>query len=99
MLGYAFAINFVISISIGLAFIQFLFFLFTSKPNTAIANFNTHLIEFVNDTLAFLLFTTEEKPFPFKKEDEEVVSDNEIIEAEIEESDHIEPSESGETNS
>jgi len=29
MLGYAFAINFVISISIGLAFIQFLFFLFT----------------------------------------------------------------------
>ena len=98
MLGYAFAINFVISISIGLAFIQFLFFLFTSKPNTAIANFNTHLIEFVNDTLAFLLFTTEEKPFPFKKEDEEVVTESEIIEAEIEESDHIEPSESDETN-
>ena len=49
--------------------------------------------------MAFLLFTTEEKPFPFKKEDEEVVTESEIIEAEIEESDHIEPSESGETNS
>ena len=98
MLGYAFAINFVISISIGLAFIQFLFFLFTSKPNTAIANFNSHLIEFVNDTLAFLLFSTEEKPFPFKKEDEEIASNNEIIDVEIEEAEHPEPNDNGEAN-
>ena len=31
------------------------------------------LLEFVSDTLAFLLFQTEEKPFPFKKADEEDV--------------------------
>ena len=31
MLLYAFALNFVISVSIGLAFIQFIFVLFTAK--------------------------------------------------------------------
>lgn len=30
---YAFAINIIIPIIIGLSFVQFLFYLFTSKPN------------------------------------------------------------------
>ena len=30
-----------------------------------------HLIEFFNDSIAFLLFQTEEKPFPFKTVDED----------------------------
>mgnify|MGYP000120623328 CR=1 FL=1 len=43
MVLYAFVLNFVITISIGLAFIQFLFFLFTSKVNESLSVFNKHL--------------------------------------------------------
>ena len=75
MVVYAFVINFALTISIGLAFVQFLFVLFTSKVNESIANINSHIIDFFNDSLAFLLFQTEEKPFPFKsnKKDEVVI--------------------------
>ena len=81
MFFYAFVLNFVISVSIGLAFIQFLFFLFTSKVNEALSDFNKHLYLFVSDTLKFLLFDTEDKPFPFKKSSEE---EGEVIEVEVE---------------
>ena len=75
MILYAFVINFALTLSIGLAFVQFIFVLFTSKPNDSISNINSHIIEFFNDSLAFLLFQTEEKPFPFKnnKEEESIV--------------------------
>ena len=75
MVVYAFAINFALTISIGLAFVQFLFVLFTSKVNISIANINAYIIEFFDDSLAFLLFQTEEKPFPFKNNtiDDEVI--------------------------
>ena len=79
MVVYAFAINFALTISIGLAFVQFLFVLFTSKVNISIANINAYIIEFFDDSLAFLLFQTEEKPFPFKNNS---VDDEVIIEAE-----------------
>ena len=81
MVLYSFAINFAITICIGLAFVQFLFVLFTSKPNLSISNFNDYIIEFFNDSLAFLLFHTEQKPFPFKNNN----TDEEVIEAEIDE--------------
>ena len=81
MLLYAFALNFVISVSIGLAFIQFIFVLFTAKVNDALSDFNKHLYLFVSDTLKFLLFDTEDKPFPFKKSSEE---EGEVIEVEVE---------------
>jgi len=78
MVVYAFVINFALTISIGLAFIQFLFFLFTSKVNESIASINSHIIDFFNDSIAFLLFQTEEKPFPFKStnKDEVVIEVN-----------------------
>ena len=79
MVVYAFAINFALTISIGLAFVQFLFVLFTSKVNISIANINAYIIEFFEDSLAFLLFQTEEKPFPFKNNS---IDDEVIIEAE-----------------
>tara|TARA_Y100000996_G_scaffold204880_1_gene160711 strand:- start:823 stop:1176 length:354 start_codon:yes stop_codon:yes gene_type:complete len=93
MVLYAFVINFALTIAIGLAFIQFLFVLFTSKVNISIANINSYIIEFFDDSLAFLLFQTEEKPFPFKNnsdeeiiidvdETEEVLSENEDITSE-----------------
>ena len=87
MLGYAFAINFALSISIGLSFIQFLFFLFTSKTNESIGNFNAYIIEFFHDTLSFLLFETDDKPFPFKSNNVEEKAkeedQGEIVEAEL----------------
>ena len=81
MVGYAFAINFALTICIGLAFIQFLFVLFTSKVNTSIANVNSYVIEFFEDSISFILFQTEDKPFPFKNNsDEQVVIEAEEIE-------------------
>lgn len=84
MFFYAFVLNFVISVSIGLAFIQFLFFLFTSKVNESLSDFNKHLFLFVSDTLKFLLFETDDKPFPFKKSNEEETGNDshEIVEGE-----------------
>ena len=81
MVLYAFALNFVLPICIGLAVIQFLFVLFTSKVNPSITNVNSYVIEFFEDSLSFLLFQTEEKPFPFKNNSEgEVVIEAEEIE-------------------
>ena len=79
---YAFVINFALTISIGLGFIQFLFVLFTSKVNTSISTANSFILEFFNDSLMFLLFQTEEKPFPFKNNTSE---NNTVIDAETEE--------------
>ena len=82
MVVYAFAINFALTISIGLAFVQFLFVLFTSKVNISIANINAYIIEFFEDSLAFLLFQTEEKPIPFKNntiDDEVIIEADELV--------------------
>ena len=81
MVLYAFALNFALTICIGLAFIQFLFVLFTSKVNTSIANVNSYVIEFFEDSISFILFQTEDKPFPLKNNsDEQVVIEAEEIE-------------------
>ena len=63
---WMFVYSFAISAAIGIAAIQFLFFLFTSKINAALFDFNKHIYTFSDDTLKFLLFETEDKPFPFK---------------------------------
>ena len=81
MVLYAFVINFALTISIGLGFIQFLFVLLTSKVNTSISTANSFILEFFNDSLMFLLFQTEEKPFPFKNNTSE---NNTVIDAETE---------------
>ena len=51
------------------------------RPNSSIASFNSHLIEFFSDTLAFILFSTDDKPFPFKKDEN---NDDQIIDADVE---------------
>ena len=66
MFVYSFAISAAINVAIGIAAVQFLFFLFTSKINAALFEFNKHIYIFSDDTLKFLLFETEDKPFPFK---------------------------------
>jgi len=90
MVLYAFVINFALTIAIGLAFIQFLFVLFTSKVNISIANINSYIIEFFDDSLAFLLFQTEEKPFPFKNNsDDEIIIDADETEEALSENEDI----------
>ena len=90
MVIYAIAIYFAVLIPIGLALVQFLFILFTSKVNNSLANINSYIIEFFDDSLAFLLFQTEEKPFPFKNDpnEEEVVIDADEVEASSEQSEN-----------
>jgi hypothetical protein len=39
------------------------------------------LIEFFSDTLAFILFSTDDKPFPFKKDEN---NDDQIIDGDVE---------------
>ncbi len=84
MFIYSFVVSAVLNIAIGIAIIQFLFFLFTSKVNAALFDFNKHMYSFIEDTLKFLLFETEEKPFPFKKSENESDEENtpEIVEGE-----------------
>ena len=84
MTVYAFAIQFALNIALVIAFIQFLFFLFTSKINEALFNFNKQIFLFFDDTLNFLLFQTEEMPFPFNKSSnaDEAAETAEIVEGE-----------------
>ena len=88
MILYVLLVNFIVlPVAIALSFIQFLFVLFISQPNKSIANVNKHIIEFFNDSISFLLFQTEEKPFPFKSNDEDGASNEEevVIDGEAEE--------------
>ena len=89
MFLYAFVLNFVISVSIGLAFIQFLFYLFTSKVNESLSDFNNHLFLFVSDTLKFLLFETDDKPFPFKKFKESEEDSHEVVDGHVNEAQDV----------
>ena len=80
MILYVLLVNFIVlPVAIGLSFIQFLFVLFISQPNKSIANVNKHIIEFFNDSISFLLFQTEEKPFPFKSNEEDEASNEEEV--------------------
>ena len=88
MILYVLLVNFIVlPVAIALSFIQFLFVLFISQPNKSIANVNNHIIEFFNDSISFLLFQTEEKPFPFKSNEEDEASNEEevVIDGEAEE--------------
>ena len=81
MVLYSFAINAVVSILIFLAAIQFFIYLFTSKVNPQLQNANNWLQGFFNDSLNFLSFNTNTKPWPFSSpEDSDVEKEEEIVE-------------------
>ena len=65
MVIYGAAINFVVSILIILVAIQFIFYLFTSKTNNQLQSANNWLHGFFNDSLNFLSFNSDSKPWPF----------------------------------
>jgi len=89
---YGAAINFVASIFIVLVAIQFIFYLFTSKTNTQLQSANNWLHGFFNDSLNFLSFNTDAKPWPFNSNDEgESDIQDEVVEAEAVELSNEEP--------
>jgi predicted PurR-regulated permease PerM len=92
MVIYGAAINFVVSILIVLVAIQFIFYLFTSKTNTQLQSANNWLHGFFNDSLNFLSFNTDAKPWPFNSNDEgESDIQEEVEEAEAVELSNEEP--------
>ena len=92
MVIYGEAINFVVSILIVLVAIQFIFYLFTSKTNTQLQSANNWLHGFFNDSLNFLSFNPDAKPWPFNSNDEgESDIQEEAVEAEAVELSNEEP--------
>ena len=99
MLIYGFAINGVATILIVLAAIQFIFYLFSSQTNAKLQSANNWLLNFFNDSVNFVSFNTNSKPWPFSDSEEasdadEEVETAEVVEAESEEveSDEEQPS-------
>ena len=82
------AVNFVVvPILLVLVVIQFLFYLFTSQVNSQLQNANNWLHEFFNDSLNFLSFNSDAKPWPFNDKSESFESNEEaeLVEVEPEE--------------
>ena len=84
MFIYSFAINGVASILIALAAIQFIFYLFTSQTNAKLRSANNWLLSFFNDSVNFVSFKTNAKPWPFSDDakSEATTQEDEIVEAE-----------------
>jgi hypothetical protein len=90
MVVYGSAMYFVVGALALLVCIQFLFYLFTSKVNAQLQAANNWLQEFFNDSLNFLSFNTNSKPWPFNdkgeaSDAEEEVETVEVVEGESEE--------------
>ena len=71
MVIYSFAINGVVGILIIIAAVQFFFYLFTSKINNQLQTANNWLHGFFSDSLNFLSFNTDTKPWPFNGSQDE----------------------------
>ena len=83
MVIYSFAINAVVNILIILAILQSLFYLFSSKTNTQLKSANNWLQDFFNDSLNFLSFNTDSKPWPFNDKSEVSNSSDDSEEVEV----------------
>ena len=86
MVIYSFAINAVVNILIIIAAVQFFFYLFTSKINNQLQTANNWLHGFFSDSLNFLSFNTDSKPWPFndKTEASDSNEDVEVVDGESE---------------
>tara|TARA_B100001057_G_scaffold47423_1_gene42234 strand:+ start:288 stop:659 length:372 start_codon:yes stop_codon:yes gene_type:complete len=83
MVIYSFAINAVVNILIILAILQSLFYLFSSNTNNQLKSANNWLQDFFNDSLNFLSFNTDSKPWPFNDKSEVSKSSEDTEEVEI----------------
>ena len=86
MVIYSFAINGVVGILIIIAAVQFFFYLFTSKINNQLLSANNWLHGFFTDSLNFLSFNTDSKPWPFNgSQDAEPEAEEDVVEGEAKE--------------
>ena len=86
MVIYSFAINGVVGILIIIAAIQFFFYLFTSKINNQLLSAHNWLHGFFSDSLNFLSFNTDSKPWPFNgSKDVEPEVEEDVVDGEVEE--------------
>ena len=86
MVIYSFAINGVVGVLIIIAAVQFFFYLFTSKINNQLLSANNWLHGFFSDSLNFLSFNTDSKPWPFNgSKDAESEVEEDVVEIEAEE--------------
>jgi predicted PurR-regulated permease PerM len=69
---------FVVVVLAVLVGIQFLFYLFTSETNAQLQSANNWLQEFFNDSLNFLSFNTDSKPWPFNPQGEASNTEEEV---------------------
>ena len=83
MVIYSFAINAVVNILIILAILQSLFYLFSSKTNNQLKSANNWLQGFFNDSLNFLSFNTDSKPWPFNDKSDVSNSSEDSEEVEV----------------
>jgi len=86
MVIYSFAIHAVVGIFIIIAAVQFFIYLFTSKTNNQLQSANNWLHGFFSDSLNFLGFNTEAKPWPFndKTEASDLNKDVEVVDGKSE---------------
>ena len=81
MLIYAVIFNFSIPFLFGFSLLQFLFYLFTGTVNERLDKVCNWLILFTIQIVNFLLFQSEDPPFPFNDiETSELVTDDPIEE-------------------
>lgn len=67
MLGFWFLGNVAFSLAIFLGVVQFVVILLRGEKNKDLRGFSCNLIQYVWETLAFVIFVRDEKPFPFGK--------------------------------
>ncbi|WP_082087056.1 DUF4389 domain-containing protein [Teredinibacter purpureus] len=65
MVLFAVFLQLALSVMWILVVIQFLFALITGNDNKKLRTFGGSLIDYIADTIAFLTYNSEDKPFPF----------------------------------
>lgn len=65
MLGFWFLGNIAFSLSILAGGVQFVFILIAGDRNEELARFSQRLVRYVYECLGFIVYRTNDKPFPF----------------------------------
>lgn len=67
MLCFGFLANIAFSLSLFLGLIQLVVIIVTKEKNEELRHFSRNLIQYVWECLAYVIFASEEKPFPLGK--------------------------------
>lgn len=75
MLLYGFVLYLTMSVLALVVIVQFVFALFSGRPNESIRGFSRDLAQFIHQIVLFLSYNSERNPFPFTPLYEEVESE------------------------